>query len=136
MFLEEAALELSGGDGFLLGQQARVLKEVAQHEHDESADRGVAVVTTRVDLLHSAQVLDEALSLHKLEALGAIQVGRLIDQVLMELVNVFFNLVTSGGHESRVIEDSGPGSPRVSTGKVLLEVEPEFEGADGPLGVN
>lgn len=67
---------------------------------------------------------------------GAIKVGRLFNQVLVELVDNLFNLVARRLHKRRVIEDLRPRSPGVFSIKVLLEEEPELEGADTPLRVN
>ena len=41
--------------------QPSILKEVSQYVHDESADRGVTVFRTWIDLAHATQVLDQAL---------------------------------------------------------------------------
>lgn len=128
--------QLLGWNGLFLWQETRVLEEVAKDEHDERAYRGVAVIAARIDLLNTAQMLDQALSLQHKLGIGTIESRRLVNQVLMEFINHIFDLIARLLHESRVIEKVRPGGPVVGCTEVFLKQVPELESSNGPLGVN
>ena len=81
-------------------------------------------------------MLHEALGLQQFASIRSIEVARLRDQVIVERVDVVFDLLTGWLHECRVFKNSWPSSPSVFCAEVLLKEEPQLEGTNGPLRVN